>query len=141
MCPVGRRVEGRFVQKLFAEILAQETLEFGRIAERDARAVDVDKLQVSKFGESAGEGFGDRSELGGEGAFGASEGDGERGLSNGLGALFQEPVREAGFDVLECEILNLSDEDVEMDGHGSEHAKGELGALAQHFNKALLAHE
>lgn len=89
-----------------------------------------------EFGESAGEGFADGAEFGGEDTFGCGEEDGY-GLSGiGVGATSDEPVGEAGFDVFEGEVFELGDEGMEVDAHGAEHTDGEFGLAFEEGEEA-----
>lgn len=48
----------------------------------------------------------------------------------------EEPVCEAGFDVLEREVFELGDESTESHAHGAEHTEGEVGLLSEDIEEA-----
>jgi predicted NAD/FAD-dependent oxidoreductase len=80
----------------FAEIAAEDGGESGGVADGDRLSGDGYQVFVAEFSEGAGERFATRTELGGEHAFSARQGD-VAGLST---AVFYEPVDEAGFHIL-----------------------------------------
>lgn len=58
---------------LLAKLALEEAGEVGGVEDGDGAAFDRDEVLFAEFGERAAEGFADRSEFGGEDAFGGFE--------------------------------------------------------------------
>jgi len=102
----------------------------------EAAAFDLDEALLPEVGESAGEGFAGGAQFGGEEAFGGWEVDFGGVVQVRVGATIEEPIDEAGFDVLEGEVLELADEVVEVGAHGGEQAQAEFGLAAEQCQEA-----
>ena len=101
----------------FSEVLAEQRGEFGRAKNLDGLAFDFNEALLAKLGERARERLAHGAEFGYQHAFGHGQLDVRRSLTGGIGATFDELVGQAGFDILEGPVFELTHQDAQMNAH------------------------
>lgn len=109
--------------------------------DRDGLSLHFYNVFIPQTGQSAREGGSDGAEFGCEHLLCRAEFDLKSLRARGIGASFEKPIGETGFDVTEGEVFDLSYEIAIVFGHGGQHAEGEIGAAPEEINELLLLDE
>lgn len=114
------------------EVALEHHFEGGGIVHGDGARGDGDEFFIAQLTEGARKGFAAGAEFRSEHPLRAGE---SNGTTDCVAGMLDQPVEQAGLNILESEIIEHTDEDAQVGSHRAEHAHRQIGPASDEVEK------